>query len=572
MKIIWRRLGLQSKIMIMGISSLLLFVFITLIYFIPSIKEDSLEKKRVALRDTVEISLSLMDALKFESENGRMSEDEASNKATYYTGKFRFGSEKMDTVWVLNSEGVIFSMPYREDLVGKNALSLTEPGKRNVYNEMMEICKEKGEGFVEYNAQYKSEVTKVVPVISYVKIYKPFNFIVGSTIYIEDVRNEIYMLYIKVAGASLIITILSILLLYIASGRIVRPLRKIVDGISTSNLNTVLRTELEDEIGLLVDHFNTFVGSIRGVIIEIKDTSGNLATSAVELSALSESFAGQTEEQNRFSSEVSRSVIDITHEVEEVALQIDTEFDKMNNLIRILNTLSELINRLDESALVALGTIGKVSESARSGESSLKSMLESFSHIEKRSDDMNEIITMINSISDNINLLSLNAAIEAARAGDAGRGFAVVADEISKLADATSQSINHISRIITDNDRELKDGFTHVQNTVKIIGTILEGFGSIKSWIEEFSSQIKEQIGTKESIQTEVKEIRDMSDNIRKTTRDQKTSVFEINNLIGKINEGTDAISGGSEELATGAEEVTAMAEKLKQKVELFSV
>jgi len=558
-------MGLRNKIMIMGVSSLLLFVLITLVYIIPSIKEDSLEKKRFALKDTVEISISLMDALKFESENGRISEDEASNKAIYYTGKFRFGTEKMDTVWLLNSEGVIFSMPYREDLVGKNVANLAESEKKNIYNEMIKLCNDKGEGFVEYKTQYKSEVTKIVPVISFVKIYKPFNLIVGSTIYIEDVRNEIFTLYIKVISATIIILIISIFLLYLASGRIVKPLHKIIDGISNSNLNTVLRTELKDEIGLLVNHFNSFVGNIKGVIIEIKDTSTNLAVSSEELSAISESFAGQTEEQNRFSAEVSRTVLDITNEVEEVASQIDIEFD-------IMNTLSELINRLDESALVALGTIVNISGSARSGETSLKSMLESFSHIEKRSDDMNEIITMINSISDNINLLSLNAAIEAARAGDAGRGFAVVADEISKLADATSQSINHISSIITDNDRELKDGFTHVQNTVKIIGIILDGFGSIKDWIEDFSSQIKNQIGTKESIQTEVKEIRDMSDTIRKTTRDQKASVMEINKLMEEINKGTDSISSGSEELATGAEEVTAMAEKLKLKVELFKI
>lgn len=572
MKKFWRRMKLRSKIMLMGTSSLLLFALVTLIYFIPSIKEDSLEKKRRALMDTVDISVSLMDALKFESDNGWMDEDMAANKAIYYTGKFRYGSEKMDTVWLLNGEGVIYSMPYREDIVGKNVAALTEPGKRNVYIEMLDLCREKGEGFVEYNAQYKSEVTRIVPAISYVRYYKPYNLIVGASIYIDDISNEIMSLYIKVITATLVITIVSIFLLYIASGRIARPLVKIADAISKSNLNTRLETELEDEVGFLVSHFNLFVETIRSIIIEIKDTSVNLNSSAEELSAISVSFAGQTEEQNRFSMEVSKTVHEITHEVEEVASQIDIEFDKMNNLINILNTLSDIINRLDESAAGALATIGKISQSTRTGETSLKQMLDTFSRIEKRSDDMNEIVTMINSISDNINLLSLNAAIEAARAGDAGRGFAVVADEISKLADATTQSINHISRIISDNDRELKEGFSHVEVTVNVMGVILSDFGSIKNWIEEFSSQIKEQIGTKESVQSEVREIRDMSDNIRRTTREQKASVLVINDLMERINNGTEAISAGSEELATGAEEVTAMAESLKETVSLFKV
>lgn len=572
MKNFWFRLSLRSKLMIMGTASLIFFVTVTLLYFIPSIKYDSLEKKRNSLKDTVEISISLMDALKFESENGRMSEDEAASKAVYYTGKFRYGAEKMDTVWLINGDGVIFSMPFREDLVGKNVSSVAKPGERNVYKEMLELCKTSGEGFIEYRAQYKSEATKIVPVISYVKFYQPYNYMVGASIFIEDIRNEIFFLYVKVISATLVISILSLALLFIASGRIVKPLRKISDGISDGDLNTVLKTELEDEVGLLVGRFNAFTGSIKEIVIEIKDTTAKLAESSEELSALSESFAGQSEEQNRYSAEVSRTVGEITHEVETIASQIDVEFDKMNNLIDILNTLSEIIDRLDESASVALKTIGEISESARTGESSLKRMLESFSRIEKRSGDMNEIVTMIISISDNINLLSLNAAIEAARAGNAGRGFAVVADEISKLADATAQSINRISSIITDNDRELKEGFGHVENTVKIIESILAGFNGIKDWIDGFSSQVKAQIGTKESIQVEVKEIRDMSDMIRKTTRDQKNSVLEINRLMESINEGTEAISAGSEELATGAGEVTSMAEGLREKVAIFKV
>ncbi|HPS86312.1 MAG TPA: cache domain-containing protein, partial [Spirochaetota bacterium] len=240
MKKFWQRMSLRGKIMFMGTASLLLFALITLIYFIPSIREDSLDKKRRALMDTVDISMSLMDALKFESENGRMTEDEAANKAVYYTGKFRYGPEKMDTVWLLNSEGVIYSMPYREDIVGKNVAALNIPGKRNVYNEMLELCRNKGEGFVEYSTQYKSEVTRIVPAISYVRYYKPYNLIIGASIYIDDVEKEIMSLYIKVITATLFVASVSMLLLFIVSGRIVKPLRKIADAISESNLNTKL--------------------------------------------------------------------------------------------------------------------------------------------------------------------------------------------------------------------------------------------------------------------------------------------------------------------------------------------
>jgi len=558
--------------MILGISSLLLFVTITLVYFIPSIRDAAIEKKREGLKDNVQMAVNLFEALKFEEENGRISPDEALFKGIYYTGKFRFGKDKMSTVWIINGDGGICSMPFREDLVGKNISIFDKDSRENIYRAMIELSRTKGEAFFEYRTQYKSEVTKVVPVISYVIYYKPYDIIIGSTIYIEDIRSEIATLYIKVIAVTIFLSLVFIAILFLASGRIVRSVKKIIEGISNGNLNTVLTTELRDEIGELVDKFNLFVSNIRGVVLEIKETTDKLATSSEELSALSSNFAIQSEEQNRYSAEVSRTVGEITHEVELIAMQIDREFEKMNNLIRILSTLSDLIDNLEGSAQKALDTISKISIDAMSGENSLKLMLDSIVHIEKRSESMNEIVDMINSISDNINLLSLNASIEAARAGNAGRGFAVVAEEISKLADATSSSISRISSIITDNHNELKDGFAHIQTTVNIIESILEGFSGIKLWIESFSLQIKEQIGTKESIENEVREIRDMSDMIRKTIREQKTSVLEINKLMANINEGTESISSGSEELATGAGEVTAVAESLREKVSIFKL
>mgnify|MGYP001183678635 FL=1 len=116
----WLSLRLRSKIMILGISSLLLFVTITLVYFIPSIRDAAIEKKREGLKDNVQMAVNLFEALKFEEENGRISPDEALFKGIYYTGKFRFGKDKMSTVWIINGDGGICSMPFREDLVGKN--------------------------------------------------------------------------------------------------------------------------------------------------------------------------------------------------------------------------------------------------------------------------------------------------------------------------------------------------------------------------------------------------------------------------------------------------------------------
>ncbi len=569
---IWRRLKLQNKIILMGTSFILLFALIVMIYFIPSIKEVSLEKKRRELKDIVEISISLMDALSFEAENGRMDEFEAERRAIYYTGKFRYGTDSSDTVWLVKTDGAICSMPYREDLVGKNISSLAETDKKEIYSRMIKLCRDRGEGYIEYQAQYKSEVTRNVPVISYIRYYKPFELIVGSTVYIEDIREEILSLYIKTALAALFITSVAMGLLFLLARRIARPLRDIVEGISKSDLNTELKTDLSDEIGMLVKHFNTFVKKIRGVIIEINETSFNLSSSAEELSAISISFAGKSDEQNKLAREITDTVKSITGDVEAVAVQIDCEFQKINDLIGIMGMLSEIIDRVDEQTTLSVGIIESIADNAGTGEVSLKKMLRSLSGLGARSRDMNNIVTMINDISDRINLLSLNAAIEAARAGETGRGFAVVAGEISKLADETSRNINEISRIIRDNENDLGEGLAHVESTVKVIGIIMNSFGMVRESIEQLAAHIKEQLGTKENVRQEAMEIRSMSDSIRRNTRAQKESVLEINDLIAKISGSTGVINAGAGELASGAEEVMDISENLRTRVALFRI
>ena len=569
---LWNRISLKNKIIVTGISSILLFALITMVYFIPSIKNESMNKKRQELRDIVDISASLMDALQFEVQNGRMADYEAENRALYYTGKFRYGMDQSNTVWIIKTDGAICSMPYREDIVGKNISALQDKKIRDAYSRMLELCLKNKEGFIEYSTQYKSEVTRIVPVISYVRYYEPYSIVIGSTVYIDDIQSEIRTLYLRITLTTLFITAAAILLLVLFASRITKPINDIVQGIAESDLNTVLQTDHEDEIGLMVSHFNSFVKNIRDIIIEIDITSMSLSSAAEELSAMSVSFTGKAEEQNSYTMEIADSVRQITGNVASVALQIDNEFEKISGLIKIMDRLSEIINRIDQKITAAVNIIESISQNAAEGEDSLKKMIISISNLENRSRDMDNIVTIINDISDRINLLSLNAAIEAARAGDAGRGFAVVADEISKLADATSRSINEISSIILDNDHELKAGTVHVHSTVKVIRIIMQAFGEIKSSIEELAEQIKYQLGTKESVQKEAHEIRAMSDTIRSNTREQKTSVMAINSLIEKINLGTEVISAGSEQLASGAEEVTEMSQKLSVKVAMFRI
>jgi len=570
MRKLFYRMPLRYKIITAGISFVIILSSVTLFSFIPAIRSDSIEKKKQSVKDTVNISAQMIDTFRFEAENGKMSEDEAQNRALYYTGKFRFGSASEDSLWIINTEGMICSLPYREDCTGRHISKLSDPYMKDLFTNIFNRSSQSDEGFIESKAQYKTEVGNIVPVITYYKVYKPYNLIIGSSIYLDDVQSEIRMLYYNVAAFTMGISLIALLVLYFLSGAIVSPIRAIVKGISDSNLNTQLETRMKDEIGSLVISFNLFVMRICDVVREIKFSADSLASSSSELTGISVRFADKANERNNYAAEVTKTIELIMEEVDGVSTQVEAEFGKMNNLISFMNSLSEIMNRLDLSTKDAVTIIERVSDKAQQGEKSLELMTSSITKIKNRSSDLNAIVVMINEISDRINLLSLNAAIEAARAGNAGRGFAVVADEIAKLADETSGRIRDIRQIISANDAELKGGFIHVDSTAAVIKVIIESFGDIRQWVESLTEQVTHQLGTKESINNEVTQIMTMSDNIRTTSGMQKLAIYDIKTIVERMVESAESISEISGELASSAEEVSAMAETLRVKVDTF--
>jgi len=200
---------------------------------------------------------------------------------------------------------------------------------------------------------------------------------------------------------------------------------------------------------------------------------------------------------------------------------------------------------------------------ATEGEKSLQSMNESMQKINSSSAEMTNIVGIINDISDRINLLSLNAAIEAARAGDAGRGFAVVADEISKLADQTQSSIKEIDSHIKINNNEIIRGASTVGDAVSTISKIIDGVNSINTMIDEISGQMAHQQNLNSQVNAEAEHVINRSDEMKMATEEQKIAVTEIALSISSVNELTQSNSAGAERLFGHAKHVREQAEHL---------
>ncbi|MCP4133377.1 MAG: hypothetical protein GY754_20585 [bacterium] len=327
---------------------------------------------------------------------------------------------------------------------------------------------------------------------------------------------------------------------------------------------------IKNEINELGAWFNEFMENIDGVINSIKNMIKVLFTSSAEMSTTTAHFSENANNQAASAEEIMSTVEELSAGFSNVFERSSEQNLSLKTMIMRVEELSGIINEMSGKVTDAREQAGGFSSKAQSGETSLTHMNRSMTKISSSSSEMMNIIKIIGDISDQINLLSLNAAIEAARAGDAGRGFAVVADEISKLADQTATSLSDIGTLIRENDDEIKKGISNVNETVDTISVIIEGFNSISIMMANISEYMQQQIATNLAVNEEMSNVNTKSDEIKYSTQEQRIASDEIVKSIALINELTQENATGADKLAANAENIETLAQMLSKNVDFF--
>lgn len=390
----------------------------------------------------------------------------------------------------------------------------------------------------------------------------------------EQQLKRALLIYILISFAAVLSSIIVSLLI---NRMISPPLRRLVSSLrymaeGEGDLTSELPVNSNDELGQAAMEFNRFIGRLQEAITHVKDITSELnsATSDIDLSihTFSENLSGQS----TLEGEVSSGIAEAKESVEMLDMNASLERNCFLILSNRLTELSASIAELTAESEKAENLTITITDKVEKGKKTLFSTSTIMDNISTSSGELTGIAGLINDISDQINLLSLNAAIESARAGDAGRGFAVVADEISKLADKTSMNVKDISRIIQSNTKLISDGISSVESMVELFSAVIAEVASISEVIKKIHESMKNQSIHNENVQDESETMNLIVNETKEVIIKHNDAVIKIADSITSMNRLSSDNRERSAIIARSAGEISEMSASLLDLVNYFKV
>ena len=403
--------------------------------------------------------------------------------------KLKFGDSGYSLL--VSKDGTYIVNPDEESVMKKKITEEEDPGLRELGNKMLS-----GEG-----GMYKFTRADGKDMIAFYEPIKATGWGMATLAYEDELFASVYSTLKIMIVISVILLVLISLGILATVSRAMRPLALMVEELHTladgDFRDRPSRVTVNNELGVLVRAVGDMRSSVAKVIHSVSETSQTMAAASEELSAT-------TEQSAQASEQVANSIVSVAQNTAE-------QLEAVNSTTQAINGLNDTIQKVAQQADRAADEGRQAADVARDGGRTMNEAIEQIKHIEQstlestkvvtslgeRSQEIGQIVDTISSIADQTNLLALNAAIEAARAGEQGRGFAVVADEVRKLAESSQEAAQQIADLInlirkdTDNAvAGMQAGSEEVKVGTQNIISMGESFRRIVELVEHISGEL----------------------------------------------------------------------------------
>ncbi|MDP2748786.1 MAG: methyl-accepting chemotaxis protein [Pseudomonas sp.] len=559
------RLTLKSKVVLLALIPVVLFALVLsgaaakvlqnlAAQEVEETRERLLQESRSELQHYVQIALGSVQTLYDGAAQGDMASRE---QAVAILSKIKFGK---DGYFFGHDSNVV--RLFRGDSpvdVGKSLADRRDPNGVYINRELVNVAKNNSY-YVNYSSPLPTDDSVLVPKMAYSYYLPKWDMALGTAINLDGVEAQIAQVQVEIdERISTIITsimvIAAVLLVVfgivgvVLSNTFLRPLQQIKDNLDDiaageGDLTRRLPINGDDELGQLAGSFNRFVEKIHGLVRQIVDMTGQLTELVGQVSAQAQRSEEAMERQR--------------HETDQVATAINEMSAAAHEVAQSAQGAAEAAQKTDTEGQAAKKVVDGSIERIHTLVQDIRDSGVSLDTLQKDVSSIVSVLDVIRSIAEQTNLLALNAAIEAARAGEAGRGFAVVADEVRALASRTQQSTQEIQGMIDRLQKGTQDAVTAMRRS---------------SDAGDVTSEQANRAGTSlDAIAQLIGTINAMNAQIASAAEEQTAVAEEINRSVHKIAVAVDSVADETQQGAQTARNLAGLGERLGSLVRQFRI
>lgn len=509
---LFRSIGFGAKTAVISLV-IVLPVLGLLGWLISGAYAQAMDARKTALRQHVEVVIGILKNAQAQEALG-VPRETAEASAKQLIASLRYSESEY--FWINNMAVQVVMHPTNPNLNGKDASGIKDPSGKAVFQSFVHEVRQNGKGFVTYQWP-KPGSDKPVDKVSYVQGFEPWGWVVGTGLYVDDLRAAFLT---SLAGVAAVISVvaLAVAYLFISFYKVMNgglnQTRRILQAMTVGDLSMNPSPWGRDEAAALMLDLAAMQDSLRGLVSEIRSSSASI----VESSAV-----------------VAHGAQDLAARTEQAAANLEQTAASMEE---ISATVASTLENTGNAATVAQRNAGMATQ----GSEVMAEVVRSMQQIKDSSARIADIIGTIDSIAFQTNILALNAAVEAARAGEQGRGFAVVASEVRSLATRSADAAKEIKSLISGSVERVESGVDTVQRARDMIGGIVDASKQVDTLLGEVSG----------------------------VSREQTQGIRQVGEAVSELDRATQQNSALVEETAASAEQLKALADGLSKQVEHF--